>query len=191
MIDERLLKKPTEIGVSLTALDIHNKEFNYRIRGYDDDQVNEFLDMIIKDYEAYDKIIKQLQELVKQLMQEALQTKTLQLMYFNVSGTWRLTVSVDQGDRGFTNMYRFIEDHGIFIMFSLFVILSILCLSMYFISRDHAQKKWTSRVALLTGVVAALLFWVGHNGSIIHLPEKVFERFGLRKHIRIHSKRHR
>ena len=36
----------------LTPLDIHNKEFNSGFRGYDEDEVNEFLDLIIKDYEA-------------------------------------------------------------------------------------------------------------------------------------------
>ena len=35
----------------LTPLDIHNKEFGRGFRGYDEDQVNEFLDQIIKDYE--------------------------------------------------------------------------------------------------------------------------------------------
>jgi cell division initiation protein len=36
----------------LTPLDIHNKEFSRSFRGYDEDEVNEFLDQIIKDYEA-------------------------------------------------------------------------------------------------------------------------------------------
>ncbi|MBP1999239.1 cell division initiation protein [Paenibacillus shirakamiensis] len=36
----------------LTPLDIHNKEFSRRLRGYDEDEVNEFLDQIIKDYES-------------------------------------------------------------------------------------------------------------------------------------------
>ncbi|KGA97765.1 septum formation initiator [Alkalihalobacillus alcalophilus ATCC 27647 = CGMCC 1.3604] len=36
----------------LTPLDIHNKEFTRAFRGYDEDEVNEFLDQIIKDYEA-------------------------------------------------------------------------------------------------------------------------------------------
>jgi cell division initiation protein len=35
----------------LTPLDIHNKEFKKAIRGYDADEVDEFLDEIIKDYE--------------------------------------------------------------------------------------------------------------------------------------------
>lgn len=35
----------------LTPLDIHNKEFKKTLRGYDADEVDEFLDEIIKDYE--------------------------------------------------------------------------------------------------------------------------------------------
>ncbi|MGB8956601.1 MAG: DivIVA domain-containing protein [Tumebacillaceae bacterium] len=36
----------------LTPLDIHNKEFGRSLRGYNEDEVNEFLDRIIKDYET-------------------------------------------------------------------------------------------------------------------------------------------
>lgn len=35
----------------LTPIDIHNQEFSKAFRGYDEDEVNEFLDQIIKDYE--------------------------------------------------------------------------------------------------------------------------------------------
>jgi len=38
--------------VPLTPLDIHNKEFSRGFRGYVEDEVNEFLDQVIKDYEA-------------------------------------------------------------------------------------------------------------------------------------------
>ncbi len=48
----------------LTPLDIHNKEFARRLRGYDEDQVNEFLDQIIKDYEAMIRENKELQSQV-------------------------------------------------------------------------------------------------------------------------------
>ncbi|BBI34656.1 DivIVA domain-containing protein [Cohnella abietis] len=48
----------------LTPLDIHNKEFSRRLRGYDEDQVNEFLDQIIKDYEAIIRENKELQNQV-------------------------------------------------------------------------------------------------------------------------------
>jgi cell division initiation protein len=37
--------------MALTPLDIHNKEFRVKLRGYDQDEVNDFLDQIIKDYE--------------------------------------------------------------------------------------------------------------------------------------------
>ncbi|UHA74111.1 DivIVA domain-containing protein [Paenibacillus sp. 481] len=45
----------------LTPLDIHNKEFSRKLRGYDEDEVNEFLDQIIKDYEAIIRENKELQ----------------------------------------------------------------------------------------------------------------------------------
>jgi len=37
--------------MSLTPLDIHNKEFKTVLRGYDRNEVDEFLDLIIKDLE--------------------------------------------------------------------------------------------------------------------------------------------
>jgi len=45
----------------LTPLDIHNKEFSRSFRGYDEDEVNEFLDQVIKDYEALIRENKDLQ----------------------------------------------------------------------------------------------------------------------------------
>lgn len=57
--------------VPLTPLDIHNKEFTRGLRGYDQDEVNEFLDQVIKDYEM---VIRERKELKRQLddMQERL-----------------------------------------------------------------------------------------------------------------------
>ncbi|WP_138493204.1 DivIVA domain-containing protein [Paenibacillus pinistramenti] len=49
----------------LTPLDIHNKEFSRRLRGYDEDEVNEFLDQVIKDYEI---VIRENKELQNQLL---------------------------------------------------------------------------------------------------------------------------
>ncbi len=37
--------------MALTPLDIHNKKFSRSFRGYDEDEVNNYLDQIIKDYE--------------------------------------------------------------------------------------------------------------------------------------------
>ncbi|WP_071459374.1 DivIVA domain-containing protein [Bacillus massilinigeriensis] len=46
----------------LTPLDIHNKEFSKGFRGYDEDEVNEFLDQVIKDYEMIIREKKELED---------------------------------------------------------------------------------------------------------------------------------
>ncbi|MGZ4031202.1 MAG: DivIVA domain-containing protein [Tumebacillaceae bacterium] len=48
----------------LTPLDIHNKEFGRSLRGYNEDEVNEFLDRVIKDYEALIRENRNLEEKV-------------------------------------------------------------------------------------------------------------------------------
>lgn len=53
----------------LTPLDIHNKEFSRRLRGYNEDEVNEFLDQVIKDYEMYIRENKELQNQVAALQE--------------------------------------------------------------------------------------------------------------------------
>ncbi|MEI3606709.1 DivIVA domain-containing protein [Pseudogracilibacillus sp. SE30717A] len=51
----------------LSPIDIHNKEFTRRIRGYSEDEVNEFLDQIIKDYEMTIREKKRLEKEVEEL----------------------------------------------------------------------------------------------------------------------------
>src|SRR5690625_3700516 len=51
----------------LSPLDIHNKEFTRGFRGYDEDEVNEFLDQVIKDYEIALRDAKENSSKVKQL----------------------------------------------------------------------------------------------------------------------------
>lgn len=51
----------------LTPLDIHNKEFSKGFRGYDEDEVNEFLDQVIKDYEIIIREKKELEERLSDL----------------------------------------------------------------------------------------------------------------------------
>ncbi|CEE01323.1 MULTISPECIES: DivIVA domain-containing protein [Bacillaceae] len=51
----------------LTPLDIHNKEFAKTFRGYDEDEVNEFLDQVIKDYEIIIREKRELENRVKEL----------------------------------------------------------------------------------------------------------------------------
>lgn len=51
----------------LSPLEIHNKEFTRGFRGYDEDEVNSFLDQIIKDYETVIRENKELDAKVAQL----------------------------------------------------------------------------------------------------------------------------
>ncbi|MDI3256162.1 MAG: DivIVA domain-containing protein [Kyrpidia sp.] len=51
----------------LTPLDIHNKEFSVSFRGYNQDEVNEFLRQIIQEFEALIRENKQLTEQVRQM----------------------------------------------------------------------------------------------------------------------------
>lgn len=73
----------------LTPLDIHNKEFSRRIRGYDEDEVNEFLDQVIKDYEI---VIRENKDFQNQLltMQEKLDH------FSNIEETLSKTIIVAQ-----------------------------------------------------------------------------------------------
>lgn len=73
----------------LTPLDIHNKEFSRRLRGYDEDEVNEFLDQVIKDYEI---VIRENKELHNQLL-----TVQEKLDHFsNIEDTLSKTIIVAQ-----------------------------------------------------------------------------------------------
>lgn len=75
--------------MSLTPLDIHNKEFARSFRGYDEDEVNEFLDQVIKDYET---LIRENKELHTQV--EALEER---LGHFaNIEETLSKTIIVAQ-----------------------------------------------------------------------------------------------
>ena len=61
--------------MALTPLDIHNKEFHVKLRGYDQDEVNDFLDQVINDYEQALKENERLTDSLKQNQEK--------LKYFN------------------------------------------------------------------------------------------------------------
>nr|6GPZ_A Chain A, Cell cycle protein GpsB [Bacillus subtilis subsp. subtilis str. 168]6GPZ_B Chain B, Cell cycle protein GpsB [Bacillus subtilis subsp. subtilis str. 168] len=48
--------------VKLSAKEILEKEFKTGVRGYKQEDVDEFLDMIIKDYETFHQEIEELQQ---------------------------------------------------------------------------------------------------------------------------------
>lgn len=51
----------------LSPLDIHNKEFTRGFRGYHEDEVNEFLDQVMKDYEITIRKNKDLEKELKEM----------------------------------------------------------------------------------------------------------------------------
>lgn len=54
----------------LSPLDIHNKEFTKSFRGYAEDEVNEFLNQIIKDYEIILRDKKEVEEKLKMMSEQ-------------------------------------------------------------------------------------------------------------------------
>lgn len=66
------------VHVPLTPLDIHNKEFSTGFRGYNIDEVNEFLDQIIKDFELLIKEKKEMEERVALLNERVDHYKSLE-----------------------------------------------------------------------------------------------------------------
>jgi cell division initiation protein len=51
----------------LTPLEIHNKEFKRSFRGYNEEEVDEFLDRVIKDYETLYRENMDLKEAIERL----------------------------------------------------------------------------------------------------------------------------
>lgn len=49
-------------SIIFTAKDIFDQDFKREVRGYNKDEVNEFLDDVIKDYETYAALVKELRE---------------------------------------------------------------------------------------------------------------------------------
>ncbi|MBE3569699.1 MAG: cell division regulator GpsB [Bacillales bacterium] len=48
--------------IKLTAKDILEKEFKTSMRGYNQEEVDQFLDLVIKDYETFHQAIEELQK---------------------------------------------------------------------------------------------------------------------------------
>ena len=56
--------------IYLTPQDILEKEFKIDARGYRPQEVDKFLDMVIRDYTEYISIIKKLDKDIKDLMED-------------------------------------------------------------------------------------------------------------------------
>lgn len=60
-------------SIIFTAKDIFDQDFKREVRGYNKDEVNEFLDDVIKDYETYAALVKELREENARLREELVQ----------------------------------------------------------------------------------------------------------------------
>ena len=63
--------------MNLTAQEIYEKEFHVDLKGYAPAEVDEFLDMVIEDYQKYDEKVEELgaavtryEEKIKELQQQ-------------------------------------------------------------------------------------------------------------------------
>ncbi len=61
--------------ISLTKRDILEKEFKIDTRGFRPQEVDQFLDVVIQDYDTFHGIIKELDDELKNLLEENLQLK--------------------------------------------------------------------------------------------------------------------
>lgn len=62
-------------GVLLTVKDILDKEFKIDTRGYRPQEVDKFLDLIIKDYEEFSNMISSLENEKKELIDDNIKLK--------------------------------------------------------------------------------------------------------------------
>ncbi len=62
-------------GILLTVKDILDKEFKVDTRGYRPQEVDKFLDLVIKDYEEFTNIIKTLSNEKKELIDDNIKLK--------------------------------------------------------------------------------------------------------------------
>ena len=70
----------TNKGISdvLTAMDIHNREFKRSFRGYNEDEIDDFLDQIVNDYEKLCRDNEKLKEELEHSKREIAQYRQLE-----------------------------------------------------------------------------------------------------------------
>ena len=57
-------------SIIFTAKDIFDQDFKKEVRGFSKVEVNEFLDDVIKDYETYAALVKELKEEMLKLQEQ-------------------------------------------------------------------------------------------------------------------------
>ena len=64
--------------MALTPMDIHNKEFNRSFRGYNEDEVDQFLDDVVDDFEKLYKDNIELRDRLNSLAEQVNQFRTME-----------------------------------------------------------------------------------------------------------------
>ena len=64
--------------MALTPMDIHNKEFSRSFRGYNEDEVDQFLDNIVDEFEKLYKENMELKDRINSLVDQINQFKTME-----------------------------------------------------------------------------------------------------------------
>lgn len=66
---------------NLSVEDVYNKQFNVDFKGYASTEVDEFLDLVISDYQEYEALIKNLGETLQEYENQinSLKNKVLEL----------------------------------------------------------------------------------------------------------------
>lgn len=61
--------------ILLSSKDILEKEFKFDAKGYRPQEVDKYLDVIIRDYEEYNKILKETEQEKKELLEDNIKLK--------------------------------------------------------------------------------------------------------------------
>lgn len=88
-----------EDRIALTTKDILEKEFKFDARGYRPQEVDKFLDLIMKDYNEYQNIIKKLAVEIKNLESE---NQSLQAEVRDLKS--KLEIAASNSSKGVTNL---------------------------------------------------------------------------------------
>ena len=88
-----------EDRIALTSKDILSKEFKIDTRGYRPQEVDKFLDLIMKDYTEYQNIIKKLAVEIKNLESE---NQSLQAEVRDLKS--KLEIAASNSSKGVTNL---------------------------------------------------------------------------------------
>jgi cell division initiation protein len=67
----------------LTPMDIHNKEFSRSFRGYDEDEVDSFLDEVVEEFERLYKENLEIRDRISMLHEQITHYKTMERLIFN------------------------------------------------------------------------------------------------------------